>query len=90
MCTIYLVKYFGKGDQKTGYQLTVILYALLSVTLFILSFLSVRERVTPPQKEKTAVKTDLKDLLDNKPWILLFVISLGWVFFSSARFARCV
>lgn len=80
--TIPLVKLLGQGSEAQGYQLTMILYSIVAVILFILCFYGTRERVQPPKDQKTKVGQDLKDLGKNTPWITLGVVgllTLSWV-----------
>jgi GPH family glycoside/pentoside/hexuronide:cation symporter len=71
-----LVGYFGGEDQVKGWQMTMALYGAIAAILFVISFLSTKERLAPPINQKTSVKQDLKDLTQNKPWIVLFVLAL--------------
>jgi GPH family glycoside/pentoside/hexuronide:cation symporter len=68
---LYLVKYFGDGDDAVGWQWAVGCLGGLAFLLFFISFASTKERVTPPKEQKTNFKQDLKDLFHNKPWLLI-------------------
>jgi len=79
-----LVKYFGKGDDAKGYQYTMILFCSLAVVFFVITFLTTRERVEPPPKQKTSLKIDLKDLVRNPAWVaIVFLTIFVFVFFPS-------
>ncbi len=71
-----LVSYLGNGDEVTGWQLTMGLYGIVAAMLFSFSFYSTKERISPPANQKTPVIQDLKDLTNNKPWIVLFCLAL--------------
>ncbi|SET38704.1 MFS transporter [Thalassotalea agarivorans] len=71
-----LVKLFGQGDEALGWQYTMLCYGLVTAVLFTITFVSTKERIHPPQKTPTPVLQDLKDLSQNKPWIILFSIAL--------------
>lgn len=71
-----LVTQLGQGDQAFGWQLTMGLYGIISAILFMISFYNTRERIAPPQTTPTPIRTDLKDLLNNKPWLILFSLAL--------------
>ncbi len=71
-----LVSYLGNGDEVTGWQLTMGLYGIVAAMLFSFSFYSTKERISPPANQKTPVLQDLKDLTNNKPWIVLFCLAL--------------
>ena len=74
--TLPLVEMFGQGDDKVGWQSTMMLYAILAFTFFVFTFLSTKERIQPVAVSKSTVKEDLKDLLNNKPWLVLFALAM--------------
>jgi GPH family glycoside/pentoside/hexuronide:cation symporter len=80
-----LVGIFGRGNSARGYQLTMGLLSVLSVIFFIISFFSTKERIQPPPEQKTSLGQDLSDLLSNRPWIALFLVTL---FYFSAIVVR--
>lgn len=63
-------------NERKGYQAAISVFAVLSVILFLLTFWLTKERVKPPVDQQTSVKNDLKDLLSNGPWKLLFVLGI--------------
>jgi len=71
-----LVDWFGQGDDKIGWQYTMALYGAISAVLFLVTFFTVKERISPPPNQQTKVSTDIKDLFSNKPWCVLFVLAL--------------
>jgi GPH family glycoside/pentoside/hexuronide:cation symporter len=71
-----LVAYLGQGNEALGWQYTMLVYGLIAAVLFTVTFLSTTERVSPPANQKTPVMQDLKDLTQNKPWKVLFVLAL--------------
>lgn len=71
-----LVSYLGGGDEQLGWQLTMGLYGIVAAILFSITFISSKERILPPQKQVTPVMTDIKDLFNNKPWLVLFVLAM--------------
>ncbi len=71
-----LVNELGQGNQELGWQLTMGLYGIIAAILFAISFYNTRERITPPKNQKTPIRTDLKDLFNNKPWLILFSLAL--------------
>jgi GPH family glycoside/pentoside/hexuronide:cation symporter len=74
--TLPLVGKFGQGDASKGWSLTIGLFALLCIVFFVITFLSVRERVKPDPNQKSSARQDFADLLKNKPWISMFVLTL--------------
>jgi GPH family glycoside/pentoside/hexuronide:cation symporter len=82
-CTLPLVKFFGRGSDTRGWQLTMVLYGTLAVILLLLCFVSTHERVTPPPQQLANLKNDLRDLFGSKPWIVL----VGVLLLTLAAFA---
>ncbi len=71
-----LALYFGNGDNAKGYQYTLILFAVISFVLFMITFKTTKERVEPPKEQKQDLKEDLKNLFSNKPWVILFFVGI--------------
>ncbi|MFZ0732443.1 MAG: MFS transporter [Candidatus Sulfotelmatobacter sp.] len=82
---IPMVKFFGRGNDARGYQLTMGLLSVLSVVFFIISFFVTKERIQPDPQQKTSLGQDLSDLFSNRPWIALFLVTL---FYFSAILVR--
>jgi GPH family glycoside/pentoside/hexuronide:cation symporter len=68
--------YFANGDEAHGWQMTMVVYASIATVLFIITFLSTKERIQPPQGQVTKPIDDIKDLLKNRPWLILFVLAM--------------
>lgn len=72
-------------DQKKGYSNSIyIMAAFLSLFMFI-TFYTTRERVQPPKNQQTNLRQDLKDLISNKPWLVLLVIGLLFNVYNSIK-----
>jgi len=65
----------GGGDEALGFQLTMVIFAVLSVALFWITFATTKERVVPLQ-EKTDVRLDFKAMASNGPWLALFIAAI--------------
>ena len=74
--TLPMVAKLGQGDTAKGWSMTIGIFALLSIVFFVITFLSVRERIKPDPNQKSSPKQDFADLLKNKPWISMFVLTL--------------
>jgi glycoside/pentoside/hexuronide:cation symporter, GPH family len=68
---MYLVQYFGKGNEATGWQWAMACLSSLAFVLFMVTFATTKERVYPPKGQKNVLKVDLKDLFTSKPWLLI-------------------
>ena len=83
-----LAEYFGDGDRYSakGWQLTMAVYAVIASCLFIVTFLTTRERIQPAaHQEKTNPLNDLKDLFICRPWMILFVLALVFMIAMTLR-----
>lgn len=83
-----LAEYFGDGDRYSakGWQLTMVVYAIIASCLFVVTFLSTRERIQPPvTQQKTNAWQDLKDLFVCRPWMVLFVLALVFMVTMTLR-----
>ncbi len=61
----------GGGDEALGFKITMLIFAVISVVLFWITFATTKERVTP-RPVKSDIKLDLKALWSNGPWKALF------------------
>ncbi len=83
---LYLVYYLGQGDENLGYQYSMYFFAALLIIFSLITFYSTRERVKPTKiSSKSDVLNDLKDLLRNKPWLILLVIGFVFVTYNSIK-----
>lgn len=71
-----LIKALGESDPELGWQLSVALYGTIATIIFLITFFTTRERVAPPPTQKTNPAQDIKELLENRAWIILFILAL--------------
>jgi GPH family glycoside/pentoside/hexuronide:cation symporter len=83
--TLPMVKFFGGGDQATGFPLAMAVYGVIAAILFYVTFATTRERVQPPVGQPTSLKNDLKDLTQNRPWVILLVMSISSLAYAIVR-----
>jgi Na+/melibiose symporter-like transporter len=75
--TLPLVAKFAQGhDRQYGWQMTMTLWAVLCLILFLVTFLTTCERIKPVVEVKSSPKQDFADLVKNGPWIALFVYTV--------------
>lgn len=82
---IYLVDFFGHGNDVLGYKYTMTLFAILSVIFFLITFLTTKERVKPEKIAHSSLLQDLKDLFKNKPWFILFLLGIFFVTMTTLK-----
>lgn len=71
-----LVPLLGQGDDVLGWQLTMLVFGIAAALMFLTTFLTTKERIAPLSLQPNAVRQDLIDLKNNKPWLVLFALAL--------------
>ncbi|MDJ0921531.1 MAG: MFS transporter [Henriciella sp.] len=72
-----MVSLFGGGqgtegfDEALGFRLTFLLLATLATVLFLVTFLTTRERVAPPKVTDPNIRKDVEVLLQNRAWLVM-------------------
>lgn len=87
LLVIPMVQKLGEGNSAKGYQMSMAIFGGIAILLFFLTFAFSRERVQPSPDQKSKVSEDLKDLLANKPWLILFFVSLASLVYIAIRSA---
>lgn len=75
----------GVPDEKFGFSVTMGIYAVMSVVLFLSTFFLCEERVKPVNEEKNTLKQDLKDLVSNVPWLILTLVGVMTCLYVAVR-----
>lgn len=88
--TISLVQYFGKGNDAVGWQWAMGILGGLAVIFLAITFFTTKERVQPPKEQKIELKRDLKDLVNNKPWLLIAGATVFQLIFIVTRSSSIV
>ncbi len=77
--TMPLVEFFGQGDTQKGFLITMTLYGILAMILFVYTFMSTKEVIPPSiQPGKSSIKEDLKGLTGQT---FIFLI-LNFLYFA--------
>src|ERR1017187_717715 len=66
----------GVVDKQYGWQMTMTIWAVLCLVLFLITFSTTKERIKPINKEKSSPKQDFADLLKNNPWKVMWCWTL--------------
>ena len=74
----------GTVNVQQGWQFAAVVFAIIAITFFMFTFSWTRERIKPVT-EKTSLRKDLKDLLNNTPWFILLGAGIAAIFFNSIR-----
>ncbi|OAB27141.1 sodium:solute symporter [Paenibacillus macquariensis subsp. defensor] len=76
IATLPLVAALGNGDQKKGFMLTMLIYAVVALVLFLITFKNVRERVQVNGNLPVPFKEGIKAIKGNTPWWILLATGL--------------
>lgn len=71
-----LADMFGGGDEVMGFRLTMLLFAVLSIILFAITFLTTTERNTPRVPQKSSIFADMSVLVRNVSWVVLAITGI--------------
>lgn len=74
--TLPLVDKFGGGNVQSGWTTTIGVFAVICIVFFVITFLSVKERIKPDPKQESSPRKDLLGLLKTGPWVSMFIATL--------------
>jgi GPH family glycoside/pentoside/hexuronide:cation symporter len=63
------------GTPADGFRITMAIFAVISVAMFLYTFANTRERVATAPSAQGSLKDDLRDLTRNLPWLVLFAVA---------------
>ncbi len=69
--TLPVVGLLGKGDQVLGFRYMSIVYGILIMVVLLITFFTVRERVTDPKEEELSLVQNLRVIFSNRPFLIL-------------------
>jgi glycoside/pentoside/hexuronide:cation symporter, GPH family len=72
-------------DQKRGYSSAIYILSVFLSLFLMITFLTTRERVKPPRNQETNLGKDLKDLIRNRPWLILLGIGMLFNVYNSIK-----
>jgi GPH family glycoside/pentoside/hexuronide:cation symporter len=75
----------GKGNQAEGIRYTMLIFSVASVALFLFTFAKTRERVAQPAGQKGSLVEDLRNMMRNRPWVVLFFSGLFTLINTAVR-----
>lgn len=75
--TLPLVAKFSVGHTpQYGWQVTMAIWGVLCCVLFLITFATTKERIQPPALQDGSVWLDLRALLKNGPWTVMFLLTI--------------
>lgn len=84
--TVPMAVWFGGSETSPrGWQMAMAVYAAAAVLFFWACFALTRERVHPEAGQHTALGADLRDLVANRPWLVLCAVGIAALTFNNIR-----
>jgi GPH family glycoside/pentoside/hexuronide:cation symporter len=74
--TLPLVGKLGQGNDAKGFMLTMVFFSSMALVFLLTTFFTTKERVKPEPGQKTSIKQDISDLFTNRPWVIMFVLTV--------------
>lgn len=71
-----IIKNAGNGDKSVGIEKVMTVLAIIGTIMLLITFLTTKERIVPKPEQKSSVRQDLGDLVNNKPWLIILTITL--------------
>lgn len=70
-----IIETAGGGDKSLGIEKVMTWLAIIGTVMLLITFLTTRERIIPKPEQTSSLKQDLSDLFQNKPWIIMLVLT---------------
>lgn len=75
--TLPLVTFFGGGNDKKGFFITVLAYSIVAILMFLFAFSKTKE-INVSAEESLPIRDSFKAMKSNWPWV---IIVLGNIFY---------
>lgn len=72
-------------DQQKGYSKSIYLLSFFLAGFLLLTFWGTRERVDAPKSQNTNLRSDMKDLGKNWPWLILVIVGLLFNIYNNTK-----
>ena len=82
-CVGMLPTKLGGGTEPTakGYQITMTILSVAAIILLYITFFTAKERVYTPKDQKNPMGRDMKDLISNRPWLMIGIATFFQLIF---------
>ncbi len=70
-----IIEFAGHGNKADGIEKVMTWLAIIGTVMLIITFLTTKERIVPKPEQKSSLKEDLGDLIKNKPWMIMLVLT---------------
>lgn len=72
-------------DRQTGFQMVMVLFAVLATALLWFTFASTEERIQPPPTQKLAIADSLRAVFRNPPLLVVMLLFSGGMLSFTVR-----
>ncbi|MEC5174818.1 MFS transporter [Chryseobacterium nepalense] len=73
----------GNGDKAAGIETVMTWLAIIGSVMLLITFFTTKERIIPKPEQKSTLKEDLKDVFQNRPWIIMLTVT-AFIFITLA------
>lgn len=63
-------------NERSAFQTIAIVLAIIGTVLLVISFLSTKERISPPAGQKSNLIEDFKNVFGVQAWLILFILGI--------------
>ena len=70
-----IIIYAGDGDKAIGIEIVMTWLAIIGTIMLLITFITTKERIVPKPEQKSSIKEDLLDLVKNKPWVIMLILT---------------
>lgn len=70
-----IIEYAGHGNKADGIEKVMTWLAIIGTIMLIITFLTTKERIVPKPEQKSSLTEDLGDLVKNKPWVIMLILT---------------
>ncbi|MGF7046193.1 sugar (glycoside-pentoside-hexuronide) transporter [Paenibacillus sp. DS2015] len=83
--TLPLVSFFGNGDDKLGFSVTVGIFAVVAILLLLFAFTGTKEIGTTEKAKSISIRESFRAIKGNWPWIILVIAFIFYWLGNTAR-----
>lgn len=65
-----------RDHDSRGWPRTMMIFAVICVVCFLITFMTTRERLTRIETQRTPIRMDMRMLIRNGPWIVMFLVTV--------------
>ncbi|KHL94541.1 sodium:solute symporter [Paenibacillus sp. IHB B 3415] len=80
-----LVDFFGKGNDKLGFSVTVGIFAVVGILLLLFAFSGTNEIGTSQKAKSISIRDSFRAIKGNWPWITLVLVFIFYWLGNTAR-----